>query len=136
MKNRDQSRALSFFLTALCCVVMFASASYAEIKADNTAQNAPQSQASTSDSASEQAPPLTNEEKPRGQLLYDNHCHVCHESNVHIRANRKAKTRKDIQYWVNRWSEHLKLKWNTNDKNDVASYLNLTYYHYPEDVVE
>lgn len=93
-------------------------------------------QGDTPGNTGEQNAALTDEEKPRGLLLYENHCHVCHESNVHIRANRKAKSKQDISYWVNRWSEHLQLKWNTKDKQDVSDYLNSTYYHYNEDIVE
>lgn len=78
------------------------------------------------------------EEKPlnkketisRGKMLYSNHCHACHESNVHIRAHRKVKKKTDIYYWVNRWSAHLKLGWNSTDRDQVVEYLNKAYYKF------
>jgi len=78
------------------------------------------------------------EEKPldakqtisRGKMLYSNHCHACHESNVHIRAHRKVKKKTDIYYWVNRWSSHLKLGWNSTDRDQVVEYLNKAYYKF------
>lgn len=66
----------------------------------------------------------------RGEMLYKNHCGVCHESNVHIRNGRKAKSPEDIIYWVTRWSNHLKLDWSAEDKHDVAYHLNEMYYKF------
>jgi cytochrome c5 len=73
---------------------------------------------------------LVNEPLPRGQLLYENHCHACHESTVHIRKDHKAKNYADIQYWVGRWSKELDTKWSSEDIEAVAKYLNDTFYHY------
>jgi mono/diheme cytochrome c family protein len=73
---------------------------------------------------------LTNEPSSRGKLLYENHCHSCHESMVHIRGAHKAKTYEDIQYWVGRWTQELKVKWSADEIDDVVQYLNQTYYHY------
>ena len=64
----------------------------------------------------------------RGEMLYTNHCQVCHESNVHVREHRKAKSIVDIIGWVTRWSSHLKLDWNIDDINEVAYFLNEKYY--------
>lgn len=66
----------------------------------------------------------------RGQLLYQNHCTVCHESNLHIRQKSKAKTLADINKWVNHWSQQSKLDWSATDIEDVVNYLNQTYYQY------
>ena len=68
--------------------------------------------------------------KSRGQMLYDNHCHTCHESQTHIRANRRAKSKDDIAKYVRQWSAHLQLNWSNADHNEVTTYLNTTYYHY------
>jgi len=65
----------------------------------------------------------------RGQLLYENHCQVCHDSRAHIRSNRKAKTLKDIEGWVVRWSTELKLTWSADEIRDVARYLGKRYYN-------
>jgi len=66
----------------------------------------------------------------RGKMLYMNHCHACHESNVHIRAHRKVKKKADIEYWVKRWSTYLKLNWKDSDRQQVIEYLNQAYYRY------
>lgn len=73
---------------------------------------------------------LDSDEVSRGELLYNNHCRVCHESNVHIRNDRKAKSTTDIIYWVTRWSTHLKLNWSVEDKHDVAHHLNERFYKF------
>ena len=67
----------------------------------------------------------------RGQLLYENHCTVCHDSGVHIRAQRKARSTTDIHKWVIRWSKHLKLDWSSAEVNEVSEFLNQHFYHFP-----
>jgi len=74
--------------------------------------------------------PKKEPEASRGKMLYSNHCHACHESNIHIRAQRKVKKKSDIGYWVNRWSTHLKLNWKQADRQQVIDYLNQTYYKF------
>lgn len=66
----------------------------------------------------------------RGELLYKNHCRVCHESNVHMRENRRAKSMKEVISWIQRWSSHLKLDWDNDEIQDVAQHLNETYYKF------
>ena len=66
----------------------------------------------------------------RGQQLYDNHCTVCHESQVHIREQRKARTLTDVRWQIARWQEVLKLPWTATEVDDVQAYLNAEYYHY------
>ena len=66
----------------------------------------------------------------RGQQLYENHCTQCHESQVHIREQRKAKTLTDVRWQVARWQEVLKLPWMAAEVDDVQAYLNAEYYHY------
>jgi len=73
---------------------------------------------------------LANEPVPLGQLLYENQCHACHESTVHVRDDHKAKTYEDIQYWVGRWAKELDTKWSADEIEAVVRYLNDTYYHY------
>jgi len=74
--------------------------------------------------------PDTQKEKPRGQLLYENHCGACHETSVHARNPRKASTTSDIRQWVSRWQKELKLNWPAADIDEVTKYLNSRYYHY------
>lgn len=69
-------------------------------------------------------------EESKGAMLYENHCRSCHDSTAHIRDKRKAKNFGDIQYWVTRWSQHLKLKWTAEELNAVAEHVNKTYYQY------
>ena len=66
----------------------------------------------------------------RGHLLYENHCTTCHQSNIHIRKNNKAKTIHDIRYQIERWRNELNLQWSEQEIADVLSYLNQNYYHY------
>jgi len=64
----------------------------------------------------------------RGRLLYENECMVCHTSVVHVREDRKAKSRDEIRSWVQRWSKELKLQWESGEIDDVIEYLNDKYY--------
>ena len=64
----------------------------------------------------------------RGQLLYENHCMVCHTSIVHVRERRKAGTREEIKAWILRWQEQLGLNWQTREVDDVAEFLNQRFY--------
>jgi len=71
--------------------------------------------------------------RSRGQLLYENHCRKCHESQVHIRGNHKAKTLADIRGWVTKWQSEEKLGWQTEDIHEVADYLARTFYKFAKD---
>ena len=64
----------------------------------------------------------------RGQLLYEDHCQACHTSVVHVRETHKARTLKDLEYWVTHWSDELKLPWGAAEVKDVVDYLNVRYY--------
>jgi len=68
----------------------------------------------------------------RGQLLYENHCTVCHTSIVHVRENHKAKSVADLRGWATRWAGELNLKWSEEEINDVATYLARRYYQCDE----
>ena len=69
----------------------------------------------------------------RGQLLYENHCKVCHTSVVHVRETRKATTREEIQTWIRRWRKELNLQWGATEIDDVTEYLNNRYYNLKSD---
>lgn len=71
----------------------------------------------------------------RGEMLYQNHCGACHESTVHVRERSKANTVADIDAFVQRWSDYLKLEWGNDERIAVREYLNLTYYGYFEEGV-
>jgi mono/diheme cytochrome c family protein len=74
------------------------------------------------------AGPARAADAERGELLYDNHCKVCHTSVVHIREDRKARSREEIRTWVQRWSKELGLQWGSVEVDDVIEYLNKRYY--------
>lgn len=67
----------------------------------------------------------------RGQALYENHCVVCHTSQVHARVNRVAATRPEIRAIVEKWQTQQKLAWNAQDVEDVVEFLNRTRYRFP-----
>jgi cytochrome c5 len=67
-------------------------------------------------------------EVSRGQMLYENHCTVCHDSQVHVRKDRRATSAEDVAVWVRRWSDEEKLGWNENDRSAVTDYLVRRYY--------
>lgn len=64
----------------------------------------------------------------RGQLLYENHCQVCHTSVVHVRKMRRARSLKDLEHSVTHWSGELKLQWSADEISDVVDYLNRRFY--------
>ena len=66
-----------------------------------------------------------------GRMLYQNHCTNCHESTVHIRAKHKAKSYREIGYWVDQRADWLNLGWTALEKQEVMQYLNQRYYKYP-----
>lgn len=67
---------------------------------------------------------------PRGQLLYENHCMSCHESVVHIRTRQQAKSLPELQARVIHWAAYLRLRWGTQEVEDVVRHLNNQYYKF------
>jgi hypothetical protein len=72
------------------------------------------------------------DEMDRGRQLYENHCQVCHDSAVHIRARSIAKSFAEIRQQIVRWHHYLELPWTRQEVDDVQRYLNEHYYHYSE----
>lgn len=66
----------------------------------------------------------------RGRSLYELRCGECHGESVHGRAHRVARDLEDIRQWVRRWSDQLHLGWGREEVDDVAAYLNATYYRF------
>ena len=66
----------------------------------------------------------------RGKALYANHCLSCHESIVHIRDRKKAKTIEQLKSLVIRWANTTTLNWQQEEIDDVANYLNVRFYGY------
>ena len=67
-------------------------------------------------------------EPTRAAMLYENHCAECHTTEVHFRAQRKARSLGDISTWVRRWQRELKLEWDAHDVAEVTEHLNTQYY--------
>lgn len=77
---------------------------------------------------SAQTSPSETPDLQRGELLYENHCSGCHESQVHVRKEHKAENLGDIQKQVARWSSELRLDWTGSDIRDVSHFLHQRYY--------
>ena len=67
----------------------------------------------------------------RGKNLYETRCSACHESSVHNRSARKAKSFDGVRVQVARWSNEVGGNWSGDDIDDVTLYLNQRYYHFP-----
>ena len=74
--------------------------------------------------------PTAQADSERGRLLYENHCQVCHESIVHIREQRKAKTPADLRATIGRWAAERKMTWGADELADVYRFLNNRYYKF------
>ena len=78
--------------------------------------------------------PAVRADGERGRLLYENHCQTCHESVVHIREQRKAKTPADLRAAIERWAAERKLTWGADEQADVYRYLNNRYYKFAAEI--
>ena len=67
----------------------------------------------------------------RGELLYENHCIACHNTEMHWRDKKLAKDWKTLRAEVRRWQRFSGLRWSNDEVTAVARYLNTLYYHYP-----
>lgn len=66
----------------------------------------------------------------RGRALYENHCTVCHTSQVHTRVNRIARSRTEVREIVDKWQMQQKLAWSAQEVDDVVEFLNRTRYQF------
>lgn len=66
----------------------------------------------------------------RGRALYESRCFNCHSESVHGRKTRVASDFNDVRRWVVRWNDNLGLSWGDEEIDDVAVYLNETYYRF------
>lgn len=67
----------------------------------------------------------------RGKLLYETRCVACHESSVHNRAARKAKSFNTLRAQVQRWSQEVGGSWRESEIDDISLYLNQSFYRFP-----
>lgn len=67
----------------------------------------------------------------RGRALYELRCNGCHAQSVHSREKRVAADFAAVRDWVERWRRDLGLAWGAEEVDEVAIYLNDTYYRFP-----
>ena len=67
----------------------------------------------------------------RGQVLYENHCRMCHESIAFKRQDKIARNYDEVRAQVVRWQTNTSLRWSAEDIDNVASYVARTYYKIP-----
>lgn len=67
----------------------------------------------------------------RGQLLYENHCMVCHDKQVHWRDAKVVTSWATLLAQVRRWQALSNLAWSDEDVLQVARHLNTTIYRFP-----
>jgi hypothetical protein len=66
----------------------------------------------------------------RGQMLYENHCMVCHESIVHIRTRQAVQSLPQLRARVQHWTHYLQLQWGQVEIEEVVIHLNTHYYRF------
>jgi cytochrome c553 len=65
-----------------------------------------------------------------GKQLQTGNCMSCHDDSVYTRADHKITTLDGLQKQVRRCELTLELQWFDDDIDDVAAYLNQTYYKF------
>lgn len=67
----------------------------------------------------------------RGGELYGTYCIACHTAQVHWRDKRIVQSWEDLRYQVARWQKIAGQSWSREEIDDVAAYLNRTFYEMP-----
>jgi len=65
-----------------------------------------------------------------GLTFKDANCETCHSNQVYQRENRIIKSYPSLVAMVERCNTNLDAGWFPDDVEDVAAYLNRTYYHF------
>ena len=76
------------------------------------------------------SPPVLGTPSARGQMLYENHCTVCHTSVVHVQENHRATSDAAVESWVRRWADDQKLGWTDEEVLDVTDFLVRRFYKF------
>jgi cytochrome c1 len=71
---------------------------------------------------------------PRGELLYSTYCTACHSDQIHWRDKKIATDWLGLNAQVRHWQGIMGQVWSDDDIVEVARYLNVLHYHYPEHV--
>lgn len=70
----------------------------------------------------------------RGRALYENHCQVCHKVDIHGRKGRAAIGVSELREIVERWQTNQKLRWTSQEIDDVVYFLSTTRYFFTTSV--
>ena len=65
-----------------------------------------------------------------GKALVDANCTKCHDERIYTRPDHRVTTLDGLKKQVSRCELALGLKWFDEDVDDVAAYLNQTYYQF------
>jgi len=68
--------------------------------------------------------------QPRGALLYETHCTMCHSTDIHWRDKKLATDWSSLLFQVRRWQANIGLNWSEAEINDVALHLNTLHYRF------
>jgi len=72
---------------------------------------------------------LNTADAQRGRLLYGAQCIACHTTQAHWRDKRLVQSWDGLVSQVVRWQGNGNLGWTQDEIQDVAAYLNGTFYH-------
>jgi len=117
----------------MICATLLALAGTLPVWAGSSPQPVPPIQEQAIESPSINAPrqkPVKPEAPSRGQLLYENHCMVCHESVVHIRTRQQARSLPALRAQVQHWVTYMQLRWGKEEIEEVVGHLNSQYYKF------
>ncbi len=74
--------------------------------------------------------PLTTATAGNGAALHAENCASCHDDGVYKRKDRRVTDMAGLKKQVQRCEQSLGLTWFDEDVDDVAAYLNSTYYKF------
>jgi mono/diheme cytochrome c family protein len=77
--------------------------------------------------------PAHAQSQSRGELLYTTHCGACHSAQMHWRDKKQVLDWASLRAQVRFWQGQAMLGWTEDDIQQVARYLNDTYYRMPPD---
>jgi mono/diheme cytochrome c family protein len=76
------------------------------------------------------APAQDGGAESRGRMLYGNHCGACHGTQMHWRDGKLATDWASLKAQVRRWQAAAQLNWSEDDIDDVARFLNDSFYRF------
>jgi hypothetical protein len=76
--------------------------------------------------------PVLAENFQRGQELFENQCGMCHNNSVFLNKNHKVTTLSALRERIASWATHTGSEWGNSELDDVAYYLNKSFYHFKE----